>query len=134
MKKVIIIFVLNSILFISCGSTYDRSYYEKITGIIIPKSSDIIETFDNGEFYTITSFRLNIVDIKKFLLTDNFKNVGPTWQPAIFGVSNLDEEKPKDRLVDCVYVAGNKGKNDWLYVVDTVRRILWAEVRYPDWG
>lgn len=118
----------------SCGLTYDRAFYEKITDIVIPKSSNIIETFDNGEYYTITSFKLDIVDLKEFLLTNNFKTVEQNWQPTIFGVSELKQEKPKVGFADCVHVAGKKGKNDWLYVVDTSRRILWAEVRYPDWG
>lgn len=79
MKKLTIIFIFNSLLLITCGLTYDREYYEKVTGIVIPKSSDVLETFDNGEYYTITSFKMDIVELQVFLQANHFEGIEQTW-------------------------------------------------------
>jgi hypothetical protein len=112
---------------------YEKKFYEDISGIQIPASSTVIESYDNGEYYTATSFKLERNTITPFILAYNFQAIDSRWKPRFFGETGFKKERI-NISIDGLYNSGTKGKNSWVYLIDTSRGILWAEIQYPDWG
>ena len=125
---------LYSKLFSSVDQFYEKNYYERISGIKIPTSSKIIESFDNGEFWTATSFIIDKDSLSEFILRFDFKLDSNEYKPRMFSESSFQHERLDDSLKTYLYNFGTKGKNSWLYIIDSKRKILWAEIQYPDWA
>lgn len=114
---------------------YDEDYYRKISDITIPESRRVLESYDNGEFWTSSSFRLDKESIKEFVSKNNFQLLNSGEHvPAFLSESMFKVEKPDTANKNYLYNSGAKGKNSWLYIIDTSKGILWAEIQYPDWG
>jgi hypothetical protein len=113
---------------------YDKAFYESISGIRLPKSTKVLESFDNGEFWTASSFRINKDSLLEFINTYNFKNESSTYKPRMFSENTFEMEKLGTFSKKYVYNSGIKGKNSWMYIIDPERNVLWAEIQYPDWG
>jgi len=75
MKTVIYILASLILLITACSPGYDYTYFEKVSHIEIPKSSTIIESFDNSEFLTITSFHLKKSELNGFLSKYQFREL-----------------------------------------------------------
>ena len=119
----------------SCGVEYDEKYYEKASGIKLPDSVQPIESFDNGESYTITSFKLPANDMRILVNQYAFEGIKRNYRPTVFGADNLKKERPEENnLSNYVYFMRSNGKLHSTYLADTVRRLLWASISYPDWG
>jgi hypothetical protein len=58
LKFIAILFLLQA-----CGPAYDKSFNERISEIKIPEDASIVETIDNGEFMTVTTFKLTASDM-----------------------------------------------------------------------
>jgi hypothetical protein len=135
--KVKNIFAITFAIFIlqSCGQAYDKSYYEKISGIKIPQRADVIETFDNGEFITVTSFKIAASDMIEFSKRYKFEAVDGSFVPGFLGNNFLKGPKPANSdLNKCLMKIEQKGKATSVYVLDTSKKLLWAEINYPDWA
>ena len=128
---IIFIALLYSKLFSGDG-LYDRAFYESISGIRLPKSTKVLESFDNGEFWTASSFRINKDSLLEFIKRYNFKNESSTYKPIMFSKNTFEMEKLETFSKKYVYNFGTKGKNSWLYIIDPERNVLWAEIQYPD--
>jgi hypothetical protein len=119
----------------SCGVQYDEKYYEKASGIKLPDSVQPIESFDNGEFYTVTSFKLSADGMHTLVNQYPFEGIKPNFRPTVFGTNNLKRERPEEKhLRNYVYIMRSNGKLHSTYLADTVRRLLWASISYPAWG
>ena len=127
--------IFGVILLQSCGSAYDKNYYERISGIKIPVTSSLIETYDNSEFVTVTSFKMTPLDIVELSNNYHFEAVDGSFIPDFFGNHFLKGAKPENsNLNKCLMKIGQKGKATSVYVIDTSKNILWAEINYPDWS
>ena len=122
--------------FSSCKS-FDEKYYERISGVKLPSSAHLIETYDNLEFVTTTSFRIDKGELQNLITHYHFeKRDKAAWlENAFFGMATLKKGKPDfTRTSELFFYQGEKGKNAWLYIIDLEKNMLWAEIRYPDWG
>jgi len=133
-QSILIIFLV--IVFeLSCTLSYDSDYYTKASGIEIPRTSNVIETIDNGEWFTVTSFNMKADDMFAFISRYEFKPVKGEYRPSVFGEGNLQKERPPEKLIPgYVYLTKSNGKVHCNYLIDTTRRILWASISYPDWS
>ena len=129
-----IICLMISLYLISCKLSYDKEYYEKASGIIIPNRSILIESFDNYEWCTVTSFKMEPDEMKDFITKYNFKNIEKGWLPTIFGLHGLKQFRPDSTFQNCVWFMKGREKLNITYVVDTTSHFLWASISYPDWG
>lgn len=120
----------------ACSPGYDQDFYERVSGISIPGKKTVIESFDNGEYLTISSFRLTKSDMKKFLHAYNFKKLPSEMNLELLGGrKELREILPEDRnRENYFYISGQKAKTTWLYIADTALCTLWAEIQYPDFA
>jgi hypothetical protein len=132
----IVLFAFLFMSFLSCRNfLFDKGYYEKISGIKFPRKYDIIETQDNGEFVTITSMRIDSMDLVAMIKTYNFDTLkmGDAMLPR--GQNLLHDVKPDNQSVSHQFIFNKTmNKNDCSYLIDLNRKILWAEIGYPDWG
>jgi hypothetical protein len=114
---------------------YEKAFYEKVSGIRVPATSKVIETYDNGEFWTGTSFRMDKDSLAQFIKEFGFvTSTSGSYPPTLIGASAFKVEKfalPQGRYL---YKQGTKGKNSWVYILDLDKNILWAQVQYPDWA
>jgi hypothetical protein len=128
-----LIITFGLLILVSCNATYDKSYYERISGIKIPKSASLIETFDNGEHLTVSSFKMLPSDINEFSVRYHFEAVDGSYVPGFLGDAFLKGPKPGDSdLNKCLMKFDQSGKVISVYVLDTAKKILWAEINYPD--
>jgi len=133
MKRSIILFFV--VIFFSCskGRFYDAEFYERISGIKIPVSAHVLESFDNGEFVTTSTFEINETDLKEFVKQYTFELKDGSNSPHFFGSNHLKGDRPNLHNSKNLYMNfGSKGKNSWLYIVDLKANRLWAEIQYLD--
>ena len=125
------------ITLISCNNhiDFEKGYYEKISGIKFPEKYKVIETYDNGEFVTTTSFKIDSFALKRFSEKNSFDTVRYPFYLFFIWENYLKKQKPdlknKDELL---YISGYSKTNTWLYIIDFKKEMLWAEIQYPDWG
>lgn len=131
--KFILILLVCTIL--ACGPSYDKQYYERISGIKIPASAAVLESVDNGEFMTVTTFSMPARDMAALTSKYGFKSVEGSQVPDFLGNSLLKGAKPAASDVKhCLINIQQKGKSTVIYVADTSQHLLWAEINYPDWS
>ena len=100
-----------------------------------PNSIRVIETFDNGEFFTTTSLSLDSLQLKDFIAEYGFEHRSNVNPSQFFGGNALKKVRPDfANLQNLYFLSGSKGRNSWFYIVDLKQQILWAEIQYPDWG
>ena len=122
-------------IFSGSDTFYEKTFYEKTSGITIPRSSKVIESHDNGEFWTATSFQINKDSLSEFIQRFGFHTIAPNhYKPTMFAESVFKVERIKNDSKIYLYNFGTKGKNSWMYVLDQEKSILWAEIQYPDWS
>ena len=113
----------------------DKAFYERITKMNFPKNVKVIETFDNSEFYTTTSFKVDSITLLNFVKEYKFDTMKKYYPSRFLGEHCLKKDLPNfNNLKNLLYTSGTKGKNSWIYIADLKRNILWAEVTYPDFG
>lgn len=128
--SIIVVFILQA-----CGQAYDKGFYERISEIKIPENASIIETVDNGEFMTVITFKVTPSDMAELHRKYNFEAVDGSFVPDFLGDNILKGPKPANRdLNKCLMKIRQKGKTTAVYVMDTSKQLLWAEINYPDWG
>jgi len=132
--RYLIVFLI--LLLDSCADRfYEKEFYERISSIRIPTTAKVLESVDNGEYYTGTTFRLSENGLHDFLKANQFIPCGKRVELLFSSNALLRGHKPDlDNAVGLLFTTGVKGKNSWLYIVDTTKRLLWAEIQYPDWG
>jgi len=135
MRKIILVIFCIVCLLQACKKSYNNEYYERISGIKIPITASVIETFDNGEFLTVTSFQVTTKEIKELTSQNHFEPVDGSFVPGFMGSNFLKAASPaKSDLNKCLMIGGENGKALFTYVLDTSKQLLWAEINYPDWG
>lgn len=135
------IFFLLSWMFLAlCGlqscsgraTFYDKDYYERSSGITIPADVTVIEDADNGEFVTITVFSMDSVTLNVFAEKNRFRPVSSAT-PFFWGQPLIKTPLPTyDSAAGLLYTSGMNQKWGWIYLVDKQRRLLFAEIQYPD--
>lgn len=119
----------------ACGPSYDKQYYEKVSGIKIPASAAVLESVDNGEFMTVTTFSMPARDMAELISKYGFRSVEGSQLPDFFGNSLLKGVKPASSDVEyCLINIHQNGKSTAVYVADTIQHLLWAAINYPDWS
>lgn len=135
--KNLLIFFLTLLLF-SCrsGNNFDKKYFKDISGVQLPKNYNVIETYDNAEFVTGVTLRMDKKTLVDFLNANKFKIAKNDFSfPQLMGEAYLKKEKPpKIGKKGILFLTGHIEKCNWLYIADTTNNLLWAEIRYPDWG
>ena len=124
------------LIFSSCSNLepyYEKDYYEKVSEIKFPETARAIESKDNGEFVTTTVFKVDSIKLNEFVNFYRFDTVVQPFTLRLFGDSYLKTNKPNySKEKNLYYKAGTKGKNAWLYLIDIDKKMLWAEIQYPD--
>jgi len=132
-----IIFIV-SILLCSCFSdsdSFEKEYYEKVSGIKFPEDYKVLETFDNGEWLTGTVLKIDNIILKNFVAENGFDTLKNVNDLHFLSNSYLNDYKAKfTETKNIFYLSQARDKNSWTYVVDLNTNILWTEIRYPDWG
>jgi len=113
---------------------YDKEYYERISGINFPSDCKHIDTFDNGEFLTISVFEVDSLELANFCKGNHLVPCSESLFLRLYGGAQLREPPPAKCYQGIYYVDGERGKNSWIYVADIKRNLLWARIEYPDWG
>lgn len=130
-----IIFILVVFGLSSCRPSFDKDYYERISGIKFPKKIQIIETHDNGEFFTTTSLKVDSLELKAFIKQYKFEQLNKIYPSQFLGQNALKKVLPDfNNLQNLYFKIGSRRKNSWFYVIDLKQQVLWAEIQYPDWG
>jgi hypothetical protein len=120
----------------SCGTSgFNKAYYEKVTGMEFPDNYKIIESEDNTETLSIATLQIDSLDLVNFIRKYNLDTLKMKFPPRLFGIKYLHGRKPDLNNKSVIYfVEGSSKTNKWLYIVDIKQKLLWAEVRYPDWS
>jgi len=125
-------------LLLSCfnsSTSFEKDYYERITGIKFPKDYEVLETFDNMEFLTGTVFKIDTVTLRSFVNRYNFQMLTELRDLQLVSVNYLRTYKPSFASTSNIFfIRESKEKNHWTYVADLNRGELWAEIWYPDSG
>ncbi len=133
----ILISVILMITLCSCGNEvyFDKTYYERISGIKFPAKYKVVETYDNAEFVTAASLKIDSSVLKEFSTLNHFDRVEYPFSLFCSGINALKGTKPgfesKEALL---YVSGYSKTNIWLYIIDIKKEMLWVEIMYPDHG
>ena len=123
-----------SVVLVSCGDSFEKSYYEKVTRIKFPDNYKFVATADNGEYLTITILDLDKKDCKKFIADNNFQSISDFF-PKMIGLGYLDSslrKLPDRKLLLMNYHDKQPGKTGWMYFIDTTNCRLYCEIDYPD--
>jgi hypothetical protein len=114
---------------------FEKSYYEKISGIKFPEKYEVLEAFDNGEWLTGTVLKIDSLTLTKFVIDNHFDTLQNLNDIHLFSDSYLGKNKPDlSSTKNVYYISKSEHNNNWVYVVDLNRGRLWAEISYPDWG
>lgn len=135
MKQYISIF--SFLVFISScfEKTFEKEYYERVSGIKFPNHYKVLESFDNGEWLTGTVLAIDSVTLANYIVDHRFKTLQNLKDFHLISVSYLTEYKPNFKTTNNVYyISESRGKNSWTYVADLNSKKLWAEIQYPDWS
>jgi hypothetical protein len=132
-RKILIMLICGVCL--SCNTSFEQKYYERISGMNFPDGIRVIETFDNGEYLTTTTLQADSADLIYFKNKYHFEQA-TTFNPSQFlGENYLKKQLPNfSNLTNLYCKTGANGKNSWIYIIDIDRKLLWAEIQYPDWG
>jgi hypothetical protein len=137
MEKISII-ITTGIAFLvlfSC-SNQTRKYIEKVTNVTLPSNTEIIETYDNGEFFLISKLRMGKKDqiasiIKIFDLKQLTKNIS-----VIHFDKALSEENRViiNNVHDFYFTIEENTAHQWRVLCNMVTGELWIEIIYPDYA
>lgn len=128
--------IILSVFFLSCHNkniSFEKEFYERITGIKLPVTYKVVESFDNREWLTGTLFKVDSVALRELVIQNKFTAAQNINQLKLLSLSYLQEYKPKFTDIENIYVIhkGN-GKNDWKCIVDLNTNLLCIEITYPD--
>ena len=73
MRQILVCIV--TVLLFSChpiGDSFERVYYEKISGIKFPDNYKVLETFDNGEWLTGTVLKIDNATLRNLVADNRF--------------------------------------------------------------
>lgn len=137
LMRQILIFILTIVLCscFSIGDSFEKSYYEKISGIKFPDNYTVLETFDNGEWLTGTVLKIDNSALRNFVADNHFEPLKTLNDLHFLSNSFLQDYKAEFRETKNIfYLSKSSDKNNWKYVADLNNNILWTEISYPDWG
>jgi hypothetical protein len=132
-----LIFIITILLFAchSIGDSFEKGYYEKISGIRFPDDYKVLETFDNGEWLTGTVLKIDNATLRNLIAVNRFDALQSPRDLHFLSNSYLKEYKVEfDGTKNIFYLSKSRDKNNWTYVADLNTNILWTEISYPDWG
>jgi hypothetical protein len=132
-----LIFIV-TILLISCHSisdSFEKGYYEKISGIKFPDDYKVLETFDNGEWLTGTVLKIDNATLRNLVADNRFDTLQNSKDLHFLSNSYLNKYKAEfDGTKNIFYLSKSRDKNNWTYIADLKNNILWTEISYPDSG
>lgn len=105
-------------------------YIEQTTGLTFPAASTEVDTFDNGEFYTVAHLRLPVTEIAPWAAQFNAEPVELLpWITVL---------RPENRQLPAAahwcYFSGQNTSQRWLAALDENSGRLWVVVFYLDPG
>lgn len=135
MRQFIIIILIS--WFASCDNTnsFEKDYYEKVSGIKFPDKYKVLETFDNGEWLTGTVLEIDSTTLKRFVIANHFDTLQNLNDIRLISNNYLTRHKANFKTTKNIYFTRKSvNKNNWTYVANIDDNKLWTEVSYPDWG
>lgn len=115
--------------------TFNKNYFQKITGIELPAQYTVLESFDNAEWLTGVVIKLDSNDIYKLVEKYKFESENKDYRPSL--LSNyylLNYKLDVQRIKNLRYLQKSIGKHHWTCIADLDKSIFWMEVSYPDWA
>ncbi len=135
MRHFIIIILITWLTSCNNGNSFEKGYYEKVSGIKFPAEYKVLETFDNGEWLTGTVFEIDNATLKKFVIANHFDTLQNLNEIHLISNNYLTRHKANFKTIQNIYfVRKSVNKNNWTYVADLGDNKLWTEISYPDWG
>jgi hypothetical protein len=121
------------ILFLSCGSS-NKSEFEKMSKIKLPRNTKTIETFDNGEYEIDGKFIIPEKSIDSFIKENNLVPLSDVKYYRKDPVPLLkDEYKPDiSNIKEFYWLDDCNSSNHWRYLLNKNSGELWIGVDYPD--
>ncbi len=133
MKYLYIFFI--TVFFTACVEPFEKDYYERISKIKFPNKYKVLENFDNGEWLIATVLSVDSIELKEFVLKNEFDTVSDIMMLNFFSNSGLTKYPfVLDSTSKIYYIRKSINKNDITYIADLTKNILWAEISYPDYG
>ena len=136
MKKYLIIFFIS---FASCSDENQdyslKKYFERISGIELPKRMITVEEFDNGEFAAEAIYKVENKELKKFVANNSFSSLDSMalCDSALY-ISRLKKQNRIYNIKGFLLLNGYIKSNSWRILIDTSSNKLWLYDEYPDQG
>src|SRR6516164_3448461 len=106
----------------SCGNShtgFDEDFYEKISRIKLPPHCEVLETFDNGEWLTVTVFKIDGLQLSKLVAHNHFETIAGNKRIDFFANGYLKNNKFEVNSAHHVFfVSKSSDKNSWTYIAD----------------
>lgn len=113
--------------------SFDKEFYQSVSGIKLPDEYNVLESVDNLEFVTGTVFSIDSLTLVEFSRKNHFDSLKDGQNLNLFSEAYFQKHKPSFKgNRNILFVQGEKGENRWLYVADVKNKRLWAEIVYPD--
>jgi hypothetical protein len=110
------IFILVILSFFGCAKrvnsssviAYKKDVYEKISDVKIPGKSIVLQTYDNDDFFTFTTLKVDSLTLVNFVRSKKFKRrIDTEFPPLFFGAEELKDNKPDAKYCDYSYYGRN---------------------------
>ncbi|MFT3704154.1 MAG: hypothetical protein QM802_17435 [Agriterribacter sp.] len=86
------ILLLVTLAITACNDSFDKNYYERITGVKLPKEYKVLQTFDNLEWLTGTAFQLDSISLQTFITKYKFDTLKTSDRVSILNSAYLRKE------------------------------------------
>ncbi len=128
---------MSTLLLSSCWIlSFDKDFYERVTGIKFPDKYKVLQTFDNGEYLTGAAFQLDSSTFHNFIANNHFDILKNKRHFTMLSIGLFDKSFQPDTSGNNTFfvIQDSRDKNDWTYLADPMTYRLWTEISYPDWG
>lgn len=117
------------------GLTFDKTYYERTTGISLPNHYKVLDAFDNGEWLTGVALQVDSPTLRQFVLKYHFDTLRAGVQHQL-GFLNAPyfTVKPPAKGSRLFHLSKSGDHNSWSFLADGSTYRLWITIDYPDWG
>jgi hypothetical protein len=133
-----VLIFISVLLLTSCfgnNLSFEKDYYERISGIKFPQKYEVLEAFDNDEWLTGIVLKVDSLTLRDFVVNNHFDAAKNLQDFHLYSTNCLTSQRPNFTSTNNIYfITKSLNKNNWTYVADLNSKRLWAEISYPDWG
>lgn len=127
--------ILLSACLIACNSdpVFEKDYFERITNKAFPKKYKVLESFDNNEWLTGVVLSTEQSTLQQYVSEQGFEIVKDRNDVRFTSNSYLKKYKLDITANQNIYfIQHTSHNNNWSYVADINKGILWCEIIYKD--